>query len=121
MLAASLLVAISGGWATAFATNPNSQNFYFADCLFKAQAGFDTGYPVGDASTSNIYNGASCGATAMHATGDFFGSDNAYHTIYSGWVSTSTNASVTVFYWAYTTWVWDTSQVGSTPVSVLAS
>ena len=62
----------------------------------------------------------------MHATGDFFGTDNQYYTIYSPWQSTSSSANVVVFYWAYTTWVWDTSQAEyfgnySSPVSVLAN
>ena len=121
---ASLTLAIFGGWATAQAANPNSANFTFAGCNWQAAAGFDTGYPVGDASTA--HTGGICTMANMHATGDFFGTDNQYYTIYSPWQSTSSSANVVVFYWAYTTWVWDTSQAEyfgnySSPVSVLAN
>lgn len=125
VVVASLILAIFFGLTIAKAANPNFADFTHGGCSWRAQAGFDTGYPEGDASTSDLGN--MCSGALMHATGHFYGDDSQYHTLYSGWRDTRYYANAIVFYWAHTTWVWDDSQVQyptgyySSIVSVLAN
>lgn len=105
------------------ASSSNSSGFTHGGCNWEAAAGYDTGYPVGDAATGNL---SSCNNGLMHAIG-YFWTGSQYVTQYSGWVSSTTHANVVTFYWNNTTYVWDDSVVQlpigtySSVVSVLAN
>jgi hypothetical protein len=105
------------------AANSNSAGFSHGGCNWRANSGYDTSVPVGDASTDNA---SFCNNGLMHATGHFW-TGSAYVTQYSGWVSSTTHANVVTFYWNVTSYVWDDSLVQmpigtySSVVSVLAN